>query len=312
MYRESNKEWLELHSNDIQRYLDQKVHLTDHFSLWQDFMEDPFLGKSLIENYSMHNDRKFDMVLDEMNRAGRIFLTLGVMGAGKTAVNFFIAEQLHIRFGKKVAMIQTDMQLPDWIEQVDNPYELDEGTFVLYDEAAITLSAREWMNRHAKDMTELMAISRHRGLTFSFISQHSSLQDANIFRLASGFLFKQLTWEEMYGKGTKTNLLMKFVRLMQPSSAAETLFTDGSKWLLFKTSLPTFWSDATSRTFTKISIEEAVTYIKSKMDEGMAEKEISKKLKVRGVVLSEDDIELAYSRPKSFIKEWKEDRKAMQ
>ena len=305
MYEDSNREWLELHSNDVQRYLDEKVHMPDHERLWAEFLENPFLGKSLIENYSASNDSKVDAVLQEMNKAGRIFLTVGMMGAGKTALNFTIAEMLHNRFGKNVAMIQTDMKLPDWVQQVDNPYELEEGTFVIYDEAAITLAAREFMSKHAKDMTSLMAISRHRNLTFSFITQHTTLQDANVTKLASGFLFKQLTWEEMYGKGKRTDPLMKFVRLMQPSSAEETLFTDGSRWLLFKTGLPSFWSDATSRTYKKISIEEAVTYIRNKLDKGMTEKEIAKQLKVRGIVLPEEDIELAYGRPKTFIADWK-------
>jgi hypothetical protein len=136
-------------------------------------------------------------------------------------------------------------------------------------------------------------------LANGILSSNSGLVDLNILRMADLFIFKKLSWEEMYGRNEKrTDRLLRFVRMMQPKTEKDCLFTDGEKWYTLQTALPTFWSETISKTYKKLSKKEAVSLARKMYDTGTPLRIICKQLLVRGVNWTEQDVQYFIGRGK--------------
>ena len=301
MFKTSLVEWLIMHYDEVQRYLDDNVHLLDHPKVWKEFLEDPLLGKALVESYTTPNEEKINWFIEQVVTGSKIIPIIGVRGSGKTAFGYWLVEEVHRRYPEKsICMIEANVVgLPDWIYTVENIFDAPEGSLVIFDEASITFAAREAMSRMSRDLSALLAISRHQGLTTLFISQHSSLVDVNILRLADMFVFKKLSWEELYGKTEKTaDLLLKYVKLLQPREHKHALITDGEKFYLIEYPLPSFWSEAISKTYRKLSKEEAIEFARRLYDRGVSLNIIRKQLRIRGINWDTTEIQYFIGRGK--------------
>lgn len=293
MFDTSLKQEILLRHDELQSWMDDNANYTDHPLLWLKFLEDPVLAMALIESSSLSNNEKVSYLIEQLSVGSKIALIVGIRGAGKTALAFFLIEEIHkIYPEKKICIIEGNYPyIPDYIEQVTTIFEAPEGSLVIFDEASITLNARDAMTKISKDISGLLAISRHQGLSIIFISQHSQMVDINLLRLADLFIFKRLSWEELYGKGEKTtDVFLKYVRLMSPKVNNEALFTDGEKWFKILTPLPTFWSDKVSKTYSKLDKQEAIAMAKDMYNKGIDLRIIVKQLKIRGIEWSEYDI----------------------
>lgn len=296
MYDRSMKEWLYLHSNELQKYLDEKVHLTDHSDMWKMFLKNPHIAKVLTENYNMDNDKKLEVLMDKLCNESTIGVIVGIRGGGKTALGCRIAEIAHNEYNKKIYFIQTTIPLPDYIEQVEDPFGVEEGSLIIYDESSVTLNARRSMSKNNVDVSALLAISRHRGFSILFISQHSGLVDVNLLRLADVFIFKRLSWEELNSGEKGTSSLMQYIKLMAPTDKQDTLYTDGERWFNIKMELPTFWSDAVSRSYKKLTGEDATEMAYKLYMQSMHIKLIQQQLKIRGINWTEFEIQQKINR----------------
>jgi hypothetical protein len=294
MFKTSLIEWLYLNHNLVQQYLDDNVHISDHPLLWKQFVEDPMLGKALVESYTTSNEEKINWFLEKIAEGSKIVPITGVRGSGKTSFAFWVAEEVHRRYPHKpIAMIESAIVgLPKWVQIVHSIFDSPEGSLVIFDEASITFAAREAMSRMSRDLSALLAISRHQGLTTLFISQHEALIDINILRLADLFVFKRLSWDELYGRGERTSdMLLKYVRLMQPREEKHALVTDGETFYLLEFPLPSFWSETISKSFKKLTKGEAVELAKKLYDSGVSLKIIAKQLRIRGINWTEEDVQ---------------------
>jgi len=302
MFSTSMVEWLYLYHNDVQKWLDDFAHPTDHPLLWKMFMADPLLGKAIVESNQETNENKISYLVREISEGSKIVLLIGQRGSGKTALMFYLAEQIHQRYPhRKICILESSyINLPAWIEPVYTIFDAPEGSIILFDEASITYAARDAMTKTSKDLTNLLAISRHQGLTVLFVSQHSGLVDINILRMADVFIFKRLSWEELYGKDKKrAGRLLQYVRLMQPRDEKGSLFTDGEKWYNIETPLPTFWDETVSKSFKKVSKSEAIQMARKMYDDGVSPKNICKQLLIRGIDWTEQDVIFFVGRGKS-------------
>jgi hypothetical protein len=293
MYNKSLQEWLLLHYDEVQRYLDDKVHLSDHSLLWTNFLKEPTVAKVMTEDYSIDNQTKLEYILKTLAEKSVIALVCGIRGSGKTALMLYLAEEIHKRYPyKKLCILQSNLDLPDWIEQTEDIFDVPEGSIVLFDEASLSIAARNAMSRYSKDVSGLLAISRHQGLTIIFCSQHSGLVDVNVLRMADVFIFKILSWEEVSSPAEheKISPLLSYLKYMMPTSNEESLFTDGEKWYLVRTPLPSFWSDNISKTYRKLTYSEAVAFVKNSLKRKMPAKNILNQLKIRGMSMTENEI----------------------
>ncbi len=152
-------------------------------------------------------------------------------------------------------------------------------------------SARRSMSKANVDVTSFMAVSRHKGVSILFISQHSSLTENNIWRLSNCLIFKELSWEETAGKsGERVSPIIEYVRLMMPARPSQTLFCDGESWYTIETPLPSFWSEEISKSYKQLTWTEAVDMSVKLRKKGLVNKDILNQLKVRGVVVDNEEL----------------------
>jgi hypothetical protein len=309
MFSTSLLDWLELHEISTQRWMDKEINLLDHELMWNKFYTNPHLGKVITESSMLSNDEKMKYVLNLFTTYSMIAVIIGMRRWGKTAFALWLAEQLHER-GIKIYMIQTMIVLPEWITQITDPFEVDEHSFLIYDEASITLQAREAMSAWAKDVTALFAIAGHRGFSVCVVSQHSYLVDTNVFRLADILFFKRPSLEELEkdSKERVVDIFKEYIRLMTPKTKTEILFTDGERWYKFENPLPSFWSDAVSRSYRKLTDpEDVVVFVLKMKDQKM--KRVQRELLMRGVKLEPAEIEAIIQNPKKYLADWKKSLK---
>lgn len=325
MYATSYRQWLQNNRLWMQDYFDKNVEqgilMTEHMAQERMFMQKPYLGYSVVRDWMTSNEQKVEDLMDFIvDTPGALLLIIGQVGQGKTVLLFWLAEMLHNFRKKKIAMLQTTLKLPpeaSFIRQYESIHEIPSSYIVLYDEASLSMNARDAMTTESKDMSGLLAIRRHQDYTILAATQHHSIADVNLMRAAQGFLFKRVSWEELNRKSESSafDMLREFIRRMLPRSPEETLFSDGESWFKMRTGLPTFWSERISKSYSRFTSEEAVEYIVNSMEQGVKPKQIVKMLKLRGFAtigrtpLTLADIRQAYEEPDYCIETWSKRRK---
>lgn len=303
MFDYSLREWLYLYRTEVQRFLDYRIHPSDHKFMWEKFKINPHLGKVLTENFTKRDNLKIDEILNLLSKESVIGLLVGARGSGKTALMCWMLEQLHRR-GVTVHYVQTTIPLPAYVKLLEDPMDAEQRSVVFFDEAAIRMSARESMSKYSKDMSNLLYVSRHRDCSIIFASQHSMTVDVNIIRMMDVIFYKRLTLEESMMRSDRTaSLLFEYLQIMMPKSVEETLYTDGEKFYVFKNPLPSFWSDVVSKTYVKLRESEAVDMLVKLWEGGMADlRMLEREMRLRGIDWNTSEIKAILSAPKKMKK----------
>lgn len=122
---------------------------------------------------------------------GKIGIILGGRGSGKTAFGVKFLENVYSKTKKKCfTMGLNKKSLPSWINSIESPEEIENNSFVLIDEGGILFNSRKSMSNVNKLLSNLILISRHKGINILFISQNSSNLEVNILRQADFLVLK--------------------------------------------------------------------------------------------------------------------------
>ncbi len=181
-----------------------------------------------------------------------IGIVVGARGSGKSAFALSLAENLKGAKKKCFAMGFSRKSLPAWITVVEHVDELENDSFVVIDEGGILFSARDSMSSANRMLSDLLFVARHKSLTIVFISQNSSSLEVNTLRQADFIVLKrssllQKNFERKiiadiyteHEEGFKEHADIKGIALV---------YSD--KFLGFiENDLPSFWSDAVSKSF---------------------------------------------------------------
>jgi len=196
---------------------------------------------------------------DALNSNGKVGIILGGRGNGKSALGMRILENIKAKTNKKVSAWGFDEELlPKWIKHISHINEIENNSIVLIDESGISFSSRNSMSELNKLLTELILITRHKNLSIIFITQNSSNIEINILRQADYLLLKphsllQLDFErkiikDIYGKVESEYKKSKDKSLTYVYSADFKGFV--------KNTLPSFWTEKTSKSFSDEKVEE--------------------------------------------------------
>jgi hypothetical protein len=295
MFNEGLFRKLEQNELAIERWLNRNVDREDHIKQWISFVNNPLLALKLIENDKTSEEDKIEEIADMLFKKSSIALVVGDRRQGKTAFCAKLLEIAHKRYNKPVAWYTPfhNSELPKYIKQISTVNETPKDSVTFVDEAAIVANPRRGMSRENVDLTKWMVISGHKDATILFATQHSSIADTNIHRLANCFFFKKLTWEETTAQqsGRTVDYIKKFIYRMMPKTKEETLFFNGDKWYTVKLGLPDFWSDKLSKSFSNITLDQAKEISKKLYQDGTKVVKIKEYLKLRGFDVPEERIQ---------------------
>ena len=295
LYSSSLRKWLWDYHIEVQRYLDEKVDIYSHEELWAKFATKPLLGKVVVQDYETENEVKQDRLISELCDKSTLALVNGIRGSGKTATICWIAEEVYERYGPKkpIVFVQVDIELPDYVITVDslNSDKIPPNSLIFVDEASLTYQARRAMSRENVEMGQQLAVSRHKGHSIVFVSQHTGLVDVNILRMADVFIFKKLSWEETTSSTDRgVSTLMEFISLMMPAKKNEILWTNNESWYLTRVPLPSFWTEDISKSYKKITWNEGIKLAKQWNEAQWSMNKIERELRVRGLNVTNKDV----------------------
>lgn len=194
-----------------------------------------------------------------------VIVILGKKGSGKSALAYRLLELLRWIAPIYVVGLPSTAHkyLRDWIEVQPELEDVPPNSIILLDESYIQYHARSSMTSQAKELSQILNLSRQRGQTLIFVSQESRQIDRNILSAADVVIFKE-----------PGLLQTKFDRaelrgiVIQANQAFQSIIGDRKKWSfvytqeqgcigLMENSTPSFWSEKLSRAFASAGVSKA-------------------------------------------------------
>ncbi len=182
-----------------------------------------------------------------------IGLILGSRGSGKSTLGMRVLENVSAKTGRKTCCIGFDRKsLPKWVVPVDSTASVPNGSFLLVDEGGVEFSSRSSMSGANKLLSELLLISRHKGIAVLFISQNSSNIEVNAIRQSDYLLLKppsllQLDFERKAIRDIYEGAKEGFQR---HSAEKGLLYVYSDRFRGFASNnLPSFWSENLSKSY---------------------------------------------------------------
>ena len=129
------------------------------------------------------------------------------------------------------------------------------NSIVMVDEASLQYHSRSSMTAHAKELSQILNLSRQRGQTLIFISQESQHTGRNILSAADVLIFKepglfQSRFDRPELREIATQASQVFQSLRGNRKQWSFVFTQDQGCAgLIENSPPSFWSDKLSRAF---------------------------------------------------------------
>jgi len=190
---------------------------------------------------------------EKLHKESLIIAIAGKRGSGKSALGFRLLENIHARSGRHCYALGVPQKvLPNWITSIEKVEQVKNGGAVLVDEGAIEFSARESMSGRNRELTQLMAIARHKDLTLLLITQNTALIDKNVLRLCDAVVFKEgsllqgrmerSALQELYQTAGE-----RFEKLPREERKKHAYVIDSEFEGLVQAGLPSFWSSAVSK-----------------------------------------------------------------
>lgn len=188
-----------------------------------------------------------------LKNSSLIVLITGKRGSGKTALGF---KFLDLVKEKRKTYYLGRGKFPKFIKKVSDIKEVKNNSILLVDEAAIAYSSRSSMKQSNKVLGELMAIARHKNLSLIIITQNSAMIDLNVMRLSDTIIFKEPSLlQSRFERKSILDLFRKaeeqFKKIENSERKKHFYVLDDEFEGILSFSLPEFWSDKISKSFSK-------------------------------------------------------------
>lgn len=194
----------------------------------------------------------FEETSNKLYNSSVIALIFGKRGSGKSALGFKILENIHSTTKRPCHVLGVEQEkVPKWISPIISMEQAEENSVVLVDESALSYSSRSSQSKANKELTNIMAIARHKNLTLLFVTQNTGLVDVNVLKLSDMLLIKegsllQLEMErpeikKFYEKSSK------IFKNLKGQKQKYTYIIDSDFEGAISHPLPSFWSDNLSK-----------------------------------------------------------------
>lgn len=190
---------------------------------------------------------------DSFKTQGKIGIVLGGRGSGKTAFGVKFLENAYSKTKKKCFAIGLNKEsLPSWIKSIESPEEIENNSFVLIDEGGVLFNSRKSMSNANKILSNLILISRHKGINILFISQNSSNLEVNILRQADYLVLKPSSLLQKDFERKKVQKLYedkeKDFKKLDKKEDISYIYSDKFRGFV-SNPLPSFWEEKLSKSF---------------------------------------------------------------
>lgn len=204
----------------------------------------------LLEVTIKGNFKSFEAVIKGINR---VYLVLGMRGAGKSAFGFRLLENLSYLKGKKAyALNFPSDELPLAITKIEDLSEIVNDSILIVDEGSLSFDSKNHFSFENKQIKRLMVISRHKNIDLIMISQNSANIDLNVIRLADVIILKQPSLMQIELERESIAKMFKeadvyFEKVSYPKKFNFVISKEFKGFV--RNALPSFWCDGLSSAF---------------------------------------------------------------
>ena len=197
-----------------------------------------------------------------------VIVVLGHRGMGKSALAWWLLENLHTRRRLKTVVVGMPKSkrglVPDWVEHVDTINKLPEGAIILLDEAALRFSSRRSQTDVNLVISGLVALSRQRKQIILLVCHTARMLDIELIFDSDLVVYKlpsvaHVKFERKETAEYTLKARQALLKLKSPRSWAYVIdFHQGREGLL-KNRLPSFWSEGLSNVWAGLDVAQLVS-----------------------------------------------------
>lgn len=184
-----------------------------------------------------------------------IGIILGARGTGKSAIGMRILENFKAQTSKKIYAMGFKVDaIPKWIHVVGKVEDIKNDSVILIDEGGIEFNSRRSMSDSNNILSQLLLIARHKDLSVIFITQNSSNLEINAIRQADYLVLKpsSLLQKDFERKKIKDIYSKYDEKFKGHKDILGLTLVYADNYLGFvKNSLPSFWSEKASKSYSK-------------------------------------------------------------
>ena len=263
----------------------------------QSFIPTP---KPLVPEDPLKN-KEFDDLFESVNwlrliKHPCVILIIGNRGSGKSALSYKILE--YMRWQGKIYVVGLPEKarkiLPDWIGSIPALEDAPPDSIILIDESYLSLHARSSSSQHARDISNLINLSRQRGQTLIFVSQEARQIDKNIASSANAVIIKnpgilQIDFERVQFRKLLAEATKMFAAIDKDKNKWSYVYAPEASFAgMMENSLPSFWTPSLSKAYAdakpttevrtprKTTREERITKVRDLRKQGFSLGEIAK------------------------------------
>jgi len=146
--------------------------------------------EALTTFYHALPEKRWVKFFSDVFQDSKIVIIIGKRGSGKTALGFRAGEIALTQFGREVYIF--GVEIPEsGFRTVYSLLEVENGGFIVVDEAELFYHARRAMSRQNLDLSNIISIARHKQLSAVVISQSAAFLDINLIQMADYVWLKE-------------------------------------------------------------------------------------------------------------------------
>jgi hypothetical protein len=222
-----------------------------------------------------------------------VVLVIGNRGSGKSAMGYKILEYCRWKVKPYVVGIPQKARnlLPDWIGSVPSLEDAPPDSIVLVDEAYMALHSRSSTSQYAREISNLINLSRQRGQTLIFVTQEARQVDKNIASSANLIIIKnpgilQVEFERVQFRKILAEAQRMFNAINKDKNKWAYVFAPESNFAgMMLNSLPAFWTPALSKGYAERKLSNEVKFPKKMTREERIK--LARDLRKQGLSLGE-------------------------
>lgn len=187
--------------------------------------------------------------IEQLATKSLIVLILGKRGSGKTALGFYLLEQLKGLTKRK--MFTVGFPEPTPFKNYNDIESVPPDSIVLIDEGSIKFDARRSLSETNVNMSNILKTARHNNISVIFITQNTADIEVRTLRLADIFLLKEPSLVQEYMERSIIKRIYQFINPVFTNKDADHnpfyyIFSDSLRGL-YRFSLPSFWNEKISK-----------------------------------------------------------------
>jgi len=201
-----------------------------------------------------------------------IMTIIGKRGSGKTALGFYLLEQLKELTNKRICTVGFPELTP--YKNYEDIEDVSSGSIALIDEGSMKFDARRSMSEGNIKLGNVLKIARHNDISVILITQNTADIEVRVLRMSDIFFLKepslvQTFFERSFIKRLYAHISPIFMNKESDHTPYYYIFSDKLQGL-YKCDLPKFWTEGISkahRTDKKEVIPSLFDKIKDKFKE---------------------------------------------